>query len=384
MPSGLPSAVDLMQKKVAAFSLDTQTFESKGYRFKEGDLSVLQNQLPPWLKLKLTDIVTREVLNHRIKRADEANQALRSAISNLHRHTGLDVNCITNEHAALNIDQVLRKNFEAQMNDFVSELNGEVLQFDNGLLAQEMFRRYFLAESPFGHKKERKSEFPDAAALLTLERTARLNKEYTILVSDDNCWHDFAAKSDWLYCVKTLDELTKLFESKIPEASQIAAKIQAELLNFHSDLFKQVSKKIASDLPDMDWDANEAYTGFSSRLEAEVISVDVLSIQTPVQDSQWWFAEHDPSVCVMEVTFDVEVNVEISAEFLSWDSIDQDEFNIGTGAATVRQTVGVKVYMEFSGNLVDTQVAEWDVNIELAFSSFSADAIEMEPDYSEQ
>lgn len=385
MPTGLPSASDIMAQKVVSFSLDTQIFESKGFKYFTGDLSVLQNQIPSWVNISLSDIIIREVLSHRVRKANESNQALKSAISTFHRNTGLDRNqSLSAQHEALNYEKVIVSNFELEMNDFLSELRGEILVFDKGRLAQEMFKRYFNIEAPFCNKKEKKNEFPDAAALLTLEYAAKQKKKYTILVSNDTGWSDFAAKSDWLYCVKSLDDLTELFESNTPESQLVENQIQLELQKPDSKLFKKLVKKVAIDLPDMEWSADEVYTGFSARLEPEVSSVEILKIIPDRQNLKLWFAMHDPSICIAEVLLTVDVKVGVSAEFFAYDSIDRDEFSIGSGDALIEQTVDVVVYLEFSGDLINNSLSDWDIEVILAIDSFSVESVEMEPDYSEQ
>ncbi len=161
-------------------------------------------------------------------------------------------------------------------------------------------------------------------------------------------------------------------------------KVQLELQKPDSKLFKKLVKKVAIDLPDMEWSADEVYTGFSARLEPEVSSVEILKIIPDRQNLKLWFAMHDPSICIAEVLLTVDVKVGVSAEFFAYDSIDRDEFSIGSGDALIEQTVDVVVYLEFSGDLINNSLSDWDIEVILAIDSFSVESVEMEPDYSEQ
>lgn len=382
MPTGLPSASDIMAQKVAAFSLDTQVFESKSFRLFDGDLNILKYQIPSWINIVLSEIVNREVLFHRIRKANESNQALKSAISIFQKNTGLDVNQLLSNHLnSLNYENNISKKFELEMKDFLSELRGEVLPFDNGKLAKEMFNRYFKVDAPFGNKKDKKAEFPDAAALLTLEYSAKKMQKFIILVSQDDGWADFAAKSEWVYCVKNLEDLTRLFESNTAESLVIKNQIEVELENKKSNLYEKIKSTISRDLPDMDWDASDAYSGSSARLVPEVTSVSVQNIKPDTENLQLWFADHDPSICIVEVLVDVAVKVEIEAEFYIWDSIDRDEVNIGSGSAVVDQKILVTVYLEFSGDLINDLLPKWVANVNLEFQSYSTDGVEIDIDH---
>jgi hypothetical protein len=65
-----------------------------------------------------------------------------------------------------------------------SSLGGGVLSIAGPDLARQMFDRYFQEAAPFEARK--KSEFPDAAALLTLESHAKATQKQGILISRDS------------------------------------------------------------------------------------------------------------------------------------------------------------------------------------------------------
>ena len=60
----------------------------------------------------------------------------------------------------------------------------------------EVIRRYFATEPPFSTKERKKSEFPDALALLSLERWATQNKSLVLLVSADGDWKKLVEQSE--------------------------------------------------------------------------------------------------------------------------------------------------------------------------------------------
>ena len=67
MPKGPPSPDQIIGRKVTFFSIDTNVMEGKGFDFNRGALNVLHLQRPAWMTLQLSDIVEREVNDHRLR-----------------------------------------------------------------------------------------------------------------------------------------------------------------------------------------------------------------------------------------------------------------------------------------------------------------------------
>src|SRR5690348_6648107 len=94
MPKGTPSGKELMSQNVGGFSLDTNVIEHSGFRYDSGDLGVLSQQLPSWLKLYISDVVRHEVVRHQQANTKEAFEKLKSAIKNAGRLALVDTNAI--------------------------------------------------------------------------------------------------------------------------------------------------------------------------------------------------------------------------------------------------------------------------------------------------
>ena len=89
MPTGSPSADEILTHEVRFFSLDTNIIQAKGYEFAKGALHMLQHQRPAWMSIQLTEIVEREVMAHRLGAVKDADQKLAAAIKHLRRKAAL-------------------------------------------------------------------------------------------------------------------------------------------------------------------------------------------------------------------------------------------------------------------------------------------------------
>lgn len=383
MPSGLPTAAQLLGKEITFFSMDTNVIQGAGYKFDAGKLGALALQRPPWLEVRLTEVVEREVAAHRMKPVIEALRQLQSASRDVSRVAGLDMSKVDAEIQAADIERGAANAFASQQKAFLRRLGGTVLPTDGPHLAKEMFARYFECQPPFEVRK--KDEFPDAAALLVLEQHAKRNKTKGLLVSDDGGWRAFADQSDHLYCVKSLDDFKALFESTGPNTDELRSKISAALADTESPLNSALSDHMQDHLSNAYWDADDLYSGFNLRLEGEVFDSTISSYELDPDSLDpdsigLWVVESDPTTCVVEFTVIAMVDVMVQVNFYQRDWVDGDDVNIGSNEVSRTAEVEVEVLLTCSADLLRDPVSEWDFHFEFATKRYSVSVGEVNPD----
>jgi hypothetical protein len=228
MPSGLPPPSLLTSRKVGAFTLDTSVLRAAGYRFEQGVLRQLTHQLPPWLNLWMSSVVVREVERQRLAALEAAADQAKQAWTNLHRHLDQPPNNGPTHFEVDSMASGAASRFEDQMARLVATHNGEVVEVDKPWLASALFDAYFAGAAPFS-AGSKKHEFPDAAALLSLDELARERDTYVLAVSLDDGWHEYCATSTRMYCLRKLSDLAGLFRSTGPEAQNLRFTLSAYL-----------------------------------------------------------------------------------------------------------------------------------------------------------
>ncbi len=383
MPSGLPSAQALLEdKSVGFFSIDTDVIQSHAYKFSAGALRALPLQRPAWLTIQQTEIIEREVHAHRMEPVSKVTKELNVAIAKLQRLSGLNFNPVSEQIKAFDSESVASHNFSREFKAFVESLGGGVLPIAGPDLARQMFDRYFQEAAPFEARK--KSEFPDAAALLTLENHAKAIQKQGILISRDSGWADFAKHSDWLCCVKSLDEFAALFKSNTSLATGVTAKVSAELANTTSSLSTLVQAAVEYHVAGAYWNADDAWTGFCHRVEAEVDYAHYLGHSLDLTGIGTWLVEHDPSICIIEVRATVQVSVDVNVEFFMYDTIDREEINFGSQVISRDHEMDVDVFITLRGDLEHATVDLLAPSIELAGGEYDLEVGEVEPDFDEE
>lgn len=380
MPDGLPTAAALIeQRAVTFFSIDTDVIQSHGFKFSEGALHALALQRPSWFQVQLTDVVEREVLAHRMDAVSKAVQEMQSAISGAQRVVGRDLRAIKDAFDALESERVARERFTREFRDFVTRLGGGVLPMEGHTLAHDLFVRYFEQLPPFEIKK--KSEFPDAASLLALESYARNQSTHGIVVSKDGGWAAFAKASDYLYHVSTLDELVALFESKGEKADKVKEKLVRELSDPASDLAHQLEAALENHVAGAFWNVDDIYSGFSLRLEAEVNQVSYHGSDVDLDRLGLWLVEHDPTVCTVEISVTITVDLDIGVEFFQYDTIDHEEMGMGSEEISRQVEIGIDLFLMCQGDLLNAPVDDWDIGFEIEGGDYRVEVGEVNPDY---
>jgi hypothetical protein len=380
MPNGLPTAAALIeQRAVTFFSIDTDVIQSHGYKFGEGALHALALQRPNWFQVQLTDVVEREVLAHRMDAVSKAVQEMRSAISGAQRIVGQDLRAIKDAFNALDSERVARERFTREFRDFVTRLGGGVLTLDGRTLVHDLFVRYFEQLPPFELKK--KPEFPDAASLLAIESYARHHGTQGIVVSKDGGWAAFAKESDYLYHVSTLDELVALFESKGERADKVKDKLIRELSDPSSDLAHQLEATLETHVAGAFWNVDDIYSGFSLRVEAEVNQVNYHNSDVDLDRLGLWFVEHDPTVCTVEVSVTITVDLDIGVEFFQYDTIDHEEMGMGSDEISRRVEIDIDLFIKCQGYLLDDPLDDWDIGFEIEGGDYRVEVGEVNPEY---
>jgi hypothetical protein len=190
---------------IFGISADTAVFDKYGCNLDSPILNKLdQFKLGP-VQVLFSEIVVNEIHAHITRDARESQRALNKAISNQRRRwkTEFDIAALPCE-LALTADPLQAS--EAQFADYLAAVGGEIVKASGAVdVSAELLRRYFAIEPPFEDKPEKKYEFPDGFALLSLELAAKERGKMLLCVSPDKGWQNFATQSQHLVCVPDLE-----------------------------------------------------------------------------------------------------------------------------------------------------------------------------------
>ncbi|MBD8735337.1 PIN domain-containing protein [Sphingomonas sp. CFBP 13706] len=184
---------------IFGLAVDTSIFDRFGCDLRHPKLALLHQLAGSKLQLLLPEIVAREVLDHLARHAVDSHSTASKALIEYRRRWQKDSPAdlpAADAHA-----EALR-----QLNGFLSFTGGKRIPMSEDRdLAQRAIELYFTVAPPFERRDQKKHEFPDAFALLSLEALAERRRRMILCVSADKGWSAFCDRSDALVCVDDLN-----------------------------------------------------------------------------------------------------------------------------------------------------------------------------------
>jgi len=225
--------------------LDTNVFINAKYDFNSSSLHNLRKYCDDGIACMITnDIITREVLHHiEVEVGLLASQA-KNAIKN---HSEL-VNALTLP-VFDSIKATLLDAPKQLSTAYTSYIEGAIFLPNDGLSVVDLFNDYFTAVSPFEGRKEKKSEFPDAAIIMSIKRYISSNDHASLyVVTNDNGWHSALKNTSGIFLYKDLKSL-------LTEISKEQEELYKQIVSFVGGQIASLKERAEDWLLDQDWDS---------------------------------------------------------------------------------------------------------------------------------
>lgn len=213
--------------------IDTQIYINESYNFNEkGNLSYFCKQILDGKVIHLTsEIVVGEVEKHIRKDVSEVLSSFNKAVNDrrfaIFREKGYK------QLQRLNESEMVAEAVSI-FHTYLSETKAFMLHIGTIDLTS-VISDYFEVKAPFGIKKDKKSEFPDAFNISMLHKYAIHNRP-VVIVSGDG---DFSEEED-IVCFKTLGELLDAINSQ----DEITHKVKEYLKSKRQYIFDEVESKL--------------------------------------------------------------------------------------------------------------------------------------------
>ena len=202
-------------------ALDTQVFDSYNFNYHSKVFRTLVTLAQQdKIRLLLTSVTLHEIRAHITEGAELTSKAINYAVNDLNKKRFKAQGDTKRVKISANSDLLyefkkkvkrLAPTFEQinqdlldQFEALLQELDFEIIEVDK-VSAAEVFGNYFSGTPPFDEGKK-KYEFPDAFALLALQKEAKDRNRIIYIVSGDLDWKKFCSSSKDLSLVEKLDE----------------------------------------------------------------------------------------------------------------------------------------------------------------------------------
>lgn len=332
---------------IGAISVDTCIFTENGYRLDSGILKHLEQFKGNAFKLVFSEITLREIHRHIAKHSDEAKDKLIIALRSVGKYWTL-----SSDKQGLAAKELLggdtaKAMASKRLKDFTNRCDAHVIEAIAKLDVTELLNLYFNVQAPFESSAEKKSEFPDAIALLSLQGWAKKEGTAVLLVTKDKGCKRFCKESEHLFAVDDLSEALTLIQERDAHCATLCRTIESKIANGdYPDLIDNITDTIRNHIWDIDWDP-EASSAYSYDAELENVEVLKGEFGNYFGRTELMAVDYRSDMMVVQASITIEVRVSCDFSFSVRDTIDHDMMYIGGTAITIRSHVTVDVLLTF-------------------------------------
>lgn len=368
--------------KYGAITVDTSIFDKYGLALTSHPLKSLEQFANKPAGLVLSEIVIREVHSHLKRKIEENSQHFRKAFKNA---SLLDLDDSLTQPLRDSLNEINSNELaKAHLNEFSETTGLTVVEAEEHVSLGDLIHRYFDSRPPFAESGQKKSEFPDAICLMSLESYAKKKNFKIIAVSEDKDWSSFANQSDW---IDVEPDFSKAISSFQPQTS--AYRFCSEFISNwdqtrYKTLLADITNFVESAAESLDINVN-AESGL--HWEADDVSVTLESFELITTGD----AEDDiKPIQISEsgLTFKVEIIVSCRADaefsLSAYDSIDKDYVHLGGCSDSTSFEFQAEMFVSLSGDL-DSDVNNLELeDVEISAPRVDVDFGYLEPDWHDE
>ena len=253
-----------------AITLDTSVFKAQGLRLESGLLKQLEQFQYSSTRLILSEVVKKETLSHLMEKVQDAQKAIETSLKQAKEHWRVEDQDIEKIKAIVFGEHEAQAVALERFRQFEELTSLEIVEAQDYVLVSELIQKYFNAEPPFSKEGKKKNEFPDAIALISLEKWANEEQTKIIVVTADNDWKSFCKGSENLIVVDDFAGALELFQ---PQNADDICRYLSE--KYEKDELENVKEAI-SDALEYQMSYLEIYPQAASSYRYEYDSTEVI------------------------------------------------------------------------------------------------------------
>jgi len=337
-----------------ALCIDTSIFYETGYAFDKGLLAQLDQFAESSVQVVISEIVENEMKRHLIERIKEAREALEKGFTKAQQELQIPEGNVTRARKALLSGVPDEEIAQDRLDQFYQRCDAIVVPAESAG-SREVLDRYFKHQPPFKAAGDKKAEFPDAYALMSVEKWAQETGSKVLIVSKDQGWKAFCAESEYLVHRSELGSALKLFQPHSGAARRLVTELNGRLLaqEVDDDVLDPIRDGITAAVDEMEVDvqADSHYYWEASGAEAQYKSHEFHRLTDTLMDIDLVRITETEVTVRLSVT--IVCDVYASFELSMTDPIDKDQVSLGSQDQTIEDNFDSDVLVTFEGDYVN-------------------------------
>ena len=374
--------MDETNKHYSALTIDTSIFKQNGLKLNKGLLAQLHKFKDNPINLILSDIVYRELKSHLDRKEKGTKSKIESALNDASDY----LNCCIDDMEK--IKSLIKLNYQAEsiskliLEEFIRKCGIELVKGEEYCEMKSLIDMYFQNLAPFKESGNKKNEFPDAIALLSLQYWVEENNKNLLAVSADNDWKNFALGKGNIEVIDDLAKAMDILNKQTDEAlDSIIYEIELDLTKSqNSRIFESMYSAIENSI---NISEISAVSSFKYYIDDEQLSLKNIYILPEENGKRLkvYIIDYDSDKITISITCEVMCEVEVAFNFSVWDSIDKEDVSLGGTKKIVEISYETDVLVNLYGNFLDgLQNMDIDIEeIEVTHDSVFVDMGEISP-----
>jgi PIN domain len=357
-----------------AISIDTSVFENHGITIERGLFRQLDQFKGSPVVFAIPDIVHHEVRKHLIDKIKDSRSKVTKALKASGAHLMTTDGQVSDAKGLLFGDGEDEEIVEKRLNNFYKITQAELISSAKYADVSRLIGLYFEGEPPFEVSGEKKSEFPDALALLALECWAEENNLNVLTVSTDKGWKRFGETSNRIDVVENLADAISHFQPHSKVNSIIANIREDALLEGQNPVLEMIEHAIITSLDsaDIEVEANSSFYFEEDEIYATYIEHKIKNDEQGL--ARITIIKIEKNLIVLQVTVDVSCEVFCTFNLSVKDSIDKDYVGLGSTCSSQEETYETDILVslsgDFSSGLENVEVIEVEVLDTISYVDF--------------
>lgn len=340
-------------KHYSALTIDTSIFEKNGLKLNKGLLAQLHQFRDNPTNLVLSDIVYLELKSHLNRKEKETRSKVESALNDTCDYLNCCMDDIKKIKSLIKFDDDIGAISNLNLEDFLNKCGIEIVKSEEYCEIESLINMYFQHHAPFKESGNKKNEFPDAIALLSLQVWAEVNKKNLLAVSSDNDWIDFSEGKDSIDVIDDLAKAMDILNRQGKVLDSIVCEIQLDLSqNQNSEIFKRIYSAIEDDMIFFEIEAASAYNYYIDDEQVNLIDVNILK-ESDGDKLKVYIVDINSDEITISIACEVLCNIEATFNFSVWDSIDKEDVSLGGTTKMIETSYKTDVLVHLHGNFLD-------------------------------
>lgn len=332
--------------KYDALTIDTSIFVKNKMHLENPVFEPLNQFKDAPSILVFPQVIIRELEEKMAETIKTTQDKIKNAISSSNRYIDNSPAFKTSPYA---LEIKPRELSKEKINSFLEKTGAKKIPLGAGASLEKLIDQYFHRRPPFSTKK--KSEFPDAIALMDLEAWAKKEDLHILAVSDDSDWENFANQSSHIDIESNIITALSQFKKNDINNIEIIESLSKILSNpKNEDLYFSLLESIEDQLADISFHP-QATSGFSwDHKNIEVASTG-LDFYLDNQELPYFnlIKSHGKS---LEITSRISLSIEATCDFSFTAHITTTNISVdfGTSTITTETLIDVDITVTLSHN----------------------------------